>query len=133
MLKADFLLPNKIVAETTTEGKIKIFNTGSEAIYNLQLEIAAEGLKLLSPSHSLLAILPPFSSREILISLVAEKTFSSGTGKVVVRGNNQQFEYNLIYQSVILKRILPILGILIIVLLLILLSRRLGFRFLKRV
>lgn len=114
-LQADFLLPKKLITERPTEGKIRITNAGSEALYNLSLTLKTKNLKLLTSNTPSFVIMPPFAIQEIPLK-VAAPSFTSGAGKIIISGNNQKFEYNLTYESIILSKILPILGSLILLL-----------------
>lgn len=111
-----FLVPGKILAEIATNGKIRVTNTGTEAIYNLKLDIIPQNFKVLSERNPVIAVLPPFSSQEIPIKLAPQKFLSSGLGKIMVFANNQQFEQTLTYDSILFKRVLPILGALLFLL-----------------
>lgn len=114
-LQIEFLLPNRLITERATEGKIRITNAGSEALYNLSLTLKTENLKLLTSNTSSFVILPPFATQEIPLK-VAAPNFTSGTGKIIISGNNQKFEYQLTYESIILGKFLPILGGLLFIL-----------------
>lgn len=106
----EFQLSKQIPTERPTEGKIIITNFGNEAIYNFTISAQTQNLKLLTNTSTTIAILPPFAHQEIPVKVEALKFFSQGTGKIIVLGNGQQFEYNLTYQSIILKWGLPVLA-----------------------
>lgn len=123
-LEISFLFPKKAVSERGIEGKIRLSNKGQNAFYNLELQITTENLKLLTPGFSTLAVLPPFSWQEIPVLLTATNKFSSGTGKIIVFGNKQRFEYNLEYESLILGKIIPLFSLLLFLALIIYLARK---------
>ncbi|MDP3954743.1 MAG: transglutaminase domain-containing protein [bacterium] len=120
----EFLLPENLLAEKTEEGKIKITNTSQTAIRNLELKIGVQNLKLLSADKEFIAILPPFASHKFDIKISAPKTFASGSGKVFVLGNDQRFVYDLVYNSLVLKKLLPVFGFLLLALTLYYMARR---------
>jgi len=125
LVDVDFLLPEKIITEVPTEGKIRVFNPGPEAFANLELKITTENFKLVSEARYLFALLPPFASREIPFKLANTGFFTQRSGKITVSVNNQQFEHALTSESIILKKIIPILGSLILLGLLYFIARKL--------
>lgn len=123
-LEAEFLLPENFLAEKSEDGKIRIKNTGKTVIHNLELNLEVQNLKLLSANKEFVAVLPPFASYEFDVKISAPQTFASGNGKVVLLGNGQRFEYNLAYNSLVLEKLLPIFGFLLLALTLYFMARR---------
>lgn len=110
-LIVDFQLPKVIFSEkSVTRGKIIIRNMSQEAIYNTPVSIEAEGFKLKPEKELLISMLPPFGSYELPVSLFRQSFLGSGKGSILLKIKNQKFEHGIDINSLILSRILPILG-----------------------
>lgn len=107
---ADFEFAKEVIAERPISGKIKITNMNSEALYDLKIEIKGQNLQV-KPTELTIPALPPFARREIDVTAKVDKIFPQGSGKLILLGNTQKFEYNIAYQSLILNKILPLLGV----------------------
>jgi len=118
-------LPSEISAERKASGKLKIFNLGTEAIYNLPLKASLENLTLFSDVPEKIEVLPPFAKVEIPLSFKAQKFSLQGLGKIIVFAGGERFEYNIRIKSYLLALVLPIFGVLLALLVIYFLAGRL--------
>lgn len=115
VISVEFNLPDNFIAEQEINGSIKVQNNSSEAIYQLDLNLVSTNVEIASERTKMIPALPPYASVEIPVKLKVEKIFSQGKAKIALLGNNQKFEYNLAYESILLNKILPILGGLLVI------------------
>lgn len=108
--KLEFLLPEKIYGERPTTGEILLKNSGSEAIYDLDLALSGTNLKVQTQNPTFFDIVPPFSKQKIPVKISAENIFYQGTGKLTALLNGRKVEYNLVINSLIQGVFLPIFG-----------------------
>lgn len=94
-LKVEFDLPEKIYWGIKNKGQIVIKNLGSDAVYNLNVNLNPSGLELTSSKKIpfILEIFPPFANEKIEVE-VKPKFRDSLNPKLEVYLNNQQFTYH---------------------------------------
>jgi hypothetical protein len=116
-ITVEFKLPSKIFGNLGGNGEMVVKNLTGQALYNLELRLQSEKVKLIEPSSDKLqlAVLPPFSSQKIILKIAADSWWHFGKGNLTVWANNQEFRYSLEIGSLIILLILPAVGIILII------------------
>ncbi|MFZ5366372.1 MAG: transglutaminase-like domain-containing protein [Patescibacteria group bacterium] len=106
----EFLLPKEIFSEKGESGTIVLENSGTEAIYDLNLALSGTNIKVRPYGETYFEILPPFSKRLVPVKISSEKITYQGQGKLTALLNDKKIEYNFFINSLILNYFLPIFG-----------------------
>jgi len=105
-----FNLPEKIYSEEQTAGEIIIKNPGGETIYNLNLSVAGENLKVETAGAFSFDALPPFSTRKIKVFASPKQLFYRGASTLKVLSDEEEIGYDIYVDSLTIRYILPIFG-----------------------
>jgi len=124
-LKIEFEITNQLLWGSQGKGIIKISNPNSLAFYNIQAELEAQNLTLLSEKNTQIDILPPMAFKEIPIAFKQDSLWQTGQGQIKATVNGQQLVKKVKITSLIDQMIIPGLGgILVLATLLILLKKK---------